>query len=388
MAKAPRVYADYNATSPLRAEAREASARAADALGNPSSVHAEGRAARGLIDRAREELAQAIGARPAELVFTSCATEANNLALKGLAFGPRGLESPDAAVVTTVVEHPSVRETARWLGALGRPLHELTVDARGQLAPGALDDALMDETLVVSVIWANNETGVVLPIRELAERARRAGALVHVDATQALGRLPGDVTGLGADLVTLSSHKVGGPRGAGLLWVRRGTPLAPLLHGGHQERNRRGGTEDTRAIVGFAAAARAAAEAQPAESQRLRALTDALRDRLRAVEGVAFHDAGDDPARSLPNTVSVSVPDVEGETLLIGLDLAGVSASSGSACTAGSLEPSHVLLSMDVPRERAEGAVRLSLGFATTEDEVERIAEAYVATVAQARALA
>ncbi len=368
-----RIYLDHNATTPLRAAAAEAmrplgAAGAEAPFGNPSSVHAEGRAALERLERARAQVARALGAEAGEVVFAASATEANNAALKGLAFGPRAAER--RRLVVSAVEHPSVLGPARWLAqALGFELVEVPVDADGVVRMDALAEAVDGGALAVSLMAANNETGALQPVAAAAALCRERGALLHVDATQALGRVPVDVSDWGAHLVTVSSHKVGGPRGAGALWTRRGVKLVPLVHGGHQERNRRAGTEDVAAVVGFGAACEEATRAVPAEAARLTALRERLWEGLAgALDGLTRLG---DPARTLPNTLNVLVDGADGETMLIGLDLAGVAASSGSACTAGSLEPSHVLLAMGLPSDRARGALRLSLGHTTTRADVD-----------------
>lgn len=368
-----RVYLDHNATSPLRLEAREVMLPwLGAAFGNPSSVHLEGRAARRAFEAARASLGAAFGARAVDVVLTAGATEANNQALKGLAFGPAAAER--RRLVVSAVEHPSVLEPARWLQqTFGFELVSVPVDRLGRLDWRTLESSVDDQTLVVSIIAANNETGTIHPVPEIAELCHGHGALLHVDATQALGRIAVDRDAWGADLLTASSHKVGGPRGAGALVLSSAARrvLAPLLHGGHQERNRRGGTEDVAAVVGFAAAASCAVAEQPGEAARLADLRDALWHGLKtAVPDAVRHG---DPERVLPNTLNVSFPGADGETLLIGLDLDGVAASSGSACTAGSLEPSHVLLAMGVPDELARGAVRFSLGPSSHVDAIDRV---------------
>ncbi|MCB9729018.1 MAG: cysteine desulfurase [Deltaproteobacteria bacterium] len=375
-----RSYLDYNATAPLRPEVSRAMAGAA--WGNPSSLHAEGRAARACLEGARETLARALGARPAELVFTGSATEANNLALRGLFGGPAG-ERPRLAL--SQVEHPSVVQTARALVASGQAegADAIAVDGEGRLRPEALRRAVGRQTRVVSVLAASNETGVLQDIGAVVEAARAAGALVHVDAVQRFGRLPLDVASLGADLVTVSSHKLGGPRGAGALWVRPGVALRPQIAGGHQERNRRGGTEDVPAIVGFAEAARVATADLETEARRLAALRDRLWEGIaEAVPGVRVLGLA---APRLPNTLSLVFPGADGEALLFGLDLAGVAASSGSACTAGSLEPSPALLAMGLDEGTARSALRVSLGWASTAADVEHLTRVLPDIVARAR---
>lgn len=382
-----RIYLDYNATAPLRPEAREAMEPWLDgAWGNPSSVHAEGREARNALERARESVASLIGAAPRELVLTGSATEANNTALKGLALGARGRER--GGIRPSAVEHPSVLGPAEWLGEAlpGFDTRRLPVDGQGRLHPERIGDHLDGGTLVVSVVAANNETGVLQPVAELAERVHAVGALLHVDATQALGRVPVDVEAWGADLLTASSHKLGGPRGAGALWIRSGVPVAPLLHGGHQERRQRAGTEDVASAVGFGAACEVLARHGEAERARIRR----LRDRLWAGIARRFPEARwlGGGAPDVPNTLHVAFPGADGEALLMSLDLAGLAASSGSACSAGSLEPSHVLEAMDVEEPVSRSAVRFSLGWASTEADVDETLDVLPDLVERTRAFA
>ena len=362
-----RIYFDYNASAPLRPEAREAMQRATVSFdANPSSVHHEGREARNALERARSELASAVGGSVHAMVLTSSASEANNLAIKGaLALG----EAHSTGIAVTTVEHPSVLAPAEWMAQVGlaeRCLH-LEVDSAGQVLEASLDEAFASGVGLVSVIAANNETGVILDIPSIARRAHASGALIHVDATQAVGRIPVDVEAWGVDLLTFSSHKLGGPLGAGALWVRPGLRLEPLVHGGHQERNRRGGTENVLAAVGFSAAASAGVNGLQNEARRLASLRDDLWAAFEGIGGV--HRIGGH-AHVLPNTLHVAFEGVEAETLLMALDIEGISASAGSACTAGSLEASHVLLAMGINKTLARSAIRFSMGWATTEAEV------------------
>ncbi|MGB0589282.1 MAG: cysteine desulfurase family protein [Myxococcota bacterium] len=364
-----RIYLDHNATSPLRPSARAAMGRLADVdFGNPSSVHLEGRAARKLLERARDAVAEALGAQRGEVVLTSSATEANNMAVKGAAWTMASQGRPSVAM--SAIEHPSVLAPGHWLAEVAPSTRALTipVDARGLVSPEALDSVLGDDVGLVSVIAANNETGALAPIPQLAEIVHAHGALFHVDAAQAVGRIPVDVDAWGVDLLTLSSHKLGGPRGAGGLWVRQGLELVPLFHGGHQERNRRGGTEDVVAVVGFGAVCAEASEGLAQERARLTTLRDRLWSGLDALGGVIRIG---DPEHTLPNTLCAAFEGVEAETLLMALDIAGVSVSAGSACTAGSLEPSHVLLAMGIEDSVARSAVRFSLGWSSSLGDIE-----------------
>lgn len=377
-----RTYLDYNATAPLRPEVARVMAQAP--WGNPSSVHADGRAARACLEAAREALAQSLGARPVDLVLTSSASEANNLALKGV-MAARAGASGRGRLATSTVEHPSVLGAAQALLAAGSVdgVDAIAVDAEGRLSADSLRVAVGASTHLVSVIAASNETGVVLDLGRVIDAAREAGALVHVDAVQLFGRLPLDVSTLGADLVTVSAHKLGGPRGAGALWVRPGVALGPLIHGGHQERNRRAGTENVAAVAGFAEAARLATAQMAAEGARLAGLRDALWQRVADAIPGARRLGGEGPL--LPNTLALIFSGADGETLLFGLDLEGISASSGSACTAGSLEPSHVLTAMGIDDATARGALRVSLGWQSTAADVDHLARVLPEIVGRAR---
>ena len=354
------VYLDHNATTPVLPGAVEAMARALGGLGNASSVHAFGRDARRAVEDARESIAALAGARPAEVVFTSGGTEANNLALRGAGRG---------RVLVTAVEHVSVLDVVP--GAETVP-----VDGDGLVDVGALEDRLAAAPgpALVSVMLANNETGVVQPVANVAEAARRFGALVHCDAVQGAAKIPLDMNDLGVDMLTLSAHKMGGPQGIGALIVRDGTSLRPEARGGGQERRRRAGTENVPAIVGFGVAAAGAGEGVAA-APRQRRLRDSLESRIAGVCGGArVFGAG---AERLPNTSCVSMPGVASETQVMALDLAGVAVSAGSACSSGKVEPSHVLAAMGVAPELASTAIRVSLGRTTTEDDVSAFLEAW-----------
>src|SRR5438477_2831392 len=353
-----RIYLDHNAGAPLWPEAREAMLAFLGAPANPSSAHREGARARSAVERARAEVAALVGAAPAEIVFTSGATEANNLALRGTAGG----------IVTTAIEHASVLETAR---ALGRPLAVVPVDTAGRVAATDVVAAVDETTGVASVGLANGEVGSVAPVADVAAALRSRDVLVHTDAAQAAGRLPIDTGGLGVDLLSLSSHKLGGPAGVGALWVRRGVALAPLLTGGPQERGRRAGTENVAGIVGFGVAARRAREELEAATAHEAARVARLWSGIRArIPGAVRHGPAD--GARLPNTLNVGFTGCAGESLLVLLDLAGIAVSLGSACAAGSAEPSHVLLAMGLDAEAARSAIRMSVGPATTGGDIER----------------
>jgi cysteine desulfurase len=342
-----RVYLDHNATSPLKPAAKLAMLAAMETGGNASSVHHEGRAAHALLDTAREKIARAVGALAPMVVLTSGGTEANNLAIKGSAV---------ERIVVSAVEHPSVLEAAK---ATGKRVEILPVDSDGIVALDDLERTLSDgPKTLVSVMLANNETGVIEPIRDVVAVAHRHGALVHTDAVQALGKVPVNFGVLGVDMMTLAAHKLGGPVGAGALIVRDGLALAPLMHGGGQELRRRAGTENLATQVGFAAVA--------ADMIDVGALRGSLETGLAGA-----HIFARDAAR-LPNTVCFAVPGLDAETLLMNLDLDGIAVSSGSACSSGKVATSHVLAAMGVAPEMAKGAIRVSLGWNTSVEDIDR----------------
>lgn len=368
-----RIYYDHAATTPLHPEAAQAML---DVLQGPpanaSSLHSYGRDARKRVSASRDAVAATIGCRPDELVFTSGGTEADNYALRGV------LEAQAASgkrhLVTSAAEHHAVLKECERLERGGWRVTVLPVDRDGLVSPDDLRNCLSDDTGLVSIMYANNETGVIQPIAELSAAARERGVPFHTDAAQAYGKLPIDVASLPVSLMTLSSHKINGPQGAGALFVRQGTPLAPLLVGGSQERKRRGGTENVAALVGFARAAEHAArerESRAAAMEELRALW--LLRMAELTDGAAVLLGH--PERRLPGIVSLAVPGVDRESMLMNLDLAGIAASGGSACTAGALEPSHVLQAMGVPQELAGSAVRFSFGLGNTTEEMELAAE-------------
>jgi cysteine desulfurase len=370
-----RIYLDHNATAPLLPEARQAMLAFLGPPANPSSAHREGAGARAAVEAARVEVAALIGAAPGEIVFTSGATEANNLAL-------RGALATDAVLVTTAVEHASVLEPARAIA--GPRLRVVEVDAEGRVWPDAVGAAAAGAAFA-SVGLANGEVGTVAPIAEIAASLAPHGVLLHSDAAQAVGRVPVDVQRLGVDLLSLSSHKLGGPAGVGALWLSPRVHLAPQLLGGPQERGRRAGSENVAAIVGFAAAARVAKRQLAAAAATARALTDRLwRGILARMPDVIRNGPADGPR--LPNTLNVSFPGCAAESLVVLLDLAGVAASAGSACAAGAVEPSHVLLAMGRDAAAARSGLRLSVGPRTTSDEIDRVLDLLPSLVQQVRA--
>ena len=363
-----RIYLDHAATTPLRPEVRAAMEPylASDGCGNPSSLHADGQRAKRALDAARDTLAQAVGGQFSEITFTSGGTEADNAALVGVLLA-RGRGSH---LVTTQIEHEAVSETARFLERLGFGVTFVPVDEFGRVSPDSVAEALTDRTVLVSVMHANNEVGTVQPLREIADIVHARGAYLHTDAVQTFGQLPVHAQELGVDLITISAHKIYGPKGAGALYVRSGVPIEPLLHGGGQERERRAGTENVPAIVGFGEAVRLMLPEREAEAARLTGLRDLFLSCLRQrLPGVVLNGH---PSERLPNNLNISFPGLDAETLLLALDRAGVSASSGSACTSGSIEPSHVLSAMGLADDRVRSAVRLTLGRGTTREHVDR----------------
>ena len=358
-----RVYFDWNATAPLRPEARAAMLAALDAPQNASSVHAEGRTARGIVEEARRKVAALAGAEPSNVIFTSGATEANMLALTPALGGVPRRER----LFVSAIEHPSVRSGGRFAADA---IEEVSVTATGVIDLDALKQTVTRfEHPLVSVMLANNETGVVQPIRAVAELVHAAGGILHVDAVQGAGRMPVDMAALGADLLSLSSHKIGGPQGAGALIRRTGLSPEPLIKGGGQERGFRAGTENVAAIAGFGAAAEAAANSLTTEPARVAALRDRLESELRSTTpDLVIFAAG---IGRLPNTSLVAVPGTKAETALIAFDLKGIALSSGSACSSGKVQPSHVLAAMGVEPALARAALRISLGWETIETDLD-----------------
>ncbi|MCB1381125.1 MAG: cysteine desulfurase [Alphaproteobacteria bacterium] len=347
-----RTYLDHNATSPLRPAARQAMLAAMDVCGNASSVHAEGRAARHLLDQLRQTIAAALGVLPAMVTFTSGGSEANAMALAGV---------PVERLLVSAIEHPSVIEAAR---SSGKTVKIIPVTAVGQVDLEALAGMLPGPTALVSVMLANNETGVIQPVAEVVRLCQRHGAIVHCDAVQALGKIPFNFGVLGVDLLTVNAHKLGGPAGVGALVIRDGLAIRPLVKGGGQESRRRAGTENIPAIAGFAAAV----------SEKIQDI-NILRDRLEAsLEDETVFGCG---GPRLPNTSCIAAPGAKAETLLMALDLDGIAVSSGSACSSGKVAPSHVLAAMGVEPEVARAAIRVSLGWNSTVEDVDRFIAAW-----------
>lgn len=376
------VYLDNNATTRPAAEvlaAMEPFFR--DYWGNPSSMHRFGGQVQKHIRQAREQVAALLGADPSEIVFTSCGTESNNTAIRGAA--EAAPERP--AIVTTRVEHPAVLEPCRRLKEQGFPLTELDVDSQGRLNLDGLQAALRGGRALVSMMWANNETGVVFPVAQAAEMVKLAGGVMHTDAVQAAGKIPIDVRRVPVDLLTISGHKLHAPKGIGALYIRRGTRIRPLLLGGHQENGRRGGTENVPYIVALGQACAMAARRLAEEDGRLAALRDRLEAGILATCPNA--QVNGDRAHRLPNTLNISFHYVEGEAILYHLSDLGIAASSGSACASGSLEPSHVIRAMGVPFTAVHGSIRFSLSHENTDADIDYVLENLPGIIRKLRAI-
>lgn len=374
-----RIYLDWNATAPMLPEVREAMVTALTSdYGNASSVHQEGQSARSIVERARRSVAAAVNSPPQGVILTGGATEANNQVLR---HHLKTVEEP--FVVCSAVEHPSVLEVVADLGGAGSRTGVVGVDRSGRLDRAALRELLEEGATLVSVMLANNETGTIHPVAEIADDVHAAGALLHVDGTQAFGRIPVDFEALGADFMTLSFHKAGGPKGIGAIVVREGLRVEAMMAGGHQERGRRPGTENVPAAAGLNALGRVVTK----QVEQWQAELEALRAQfLDAIAEAEPEIRGDQDSR-LPNTVNVAFEAVDGEDLLLALDLEGVAASSGSACTAGSLEPSHVILAMGYEEQDARRSVRFSFGPTTSTDEIDEAARRIVAAVGRLQQL-
>ena len=373
-----RAYLDHAATTALLPEAAEAWRDAASRVGNPSSLHAAGRSARRLVEEARESIADDLHVRPSEVIFTSGGTEADNLAVKGLAWAHP--ERP--RILCSAIEHHAVLDPVVWLGEQGREIDWLGVDALGRVDPSLVRERLGSDVALCTVMWANNEVGTVQPIAEIAAACAEAGVPFHTDAVQALGQLPIDGSLPGLTSMALSGHKVGAPVGTGALILRRDARVVPVVHGGGQEREVRSGTLDAAGVAAFGVAVHHAVEAQAAHAARLVALRQDLIDGIMRLAPDAIVNG--DPVERLPANVHVSFPGCEGDTLLMLLDAAGVECSTGSACTAGVPEPSHVLEAMGVDPGLARGSLRFSLGCTSTSDDVDRVIEVLPAALERA----
>jgi cysteine desulfurase len=384
-----RTYLDHAATTPMLPEVLEAMTPHLGVVGNPSSLHASGRAARRLVEESRETIAASLAVRPSEVLFTGGGTESDNLAVKGLYWHRRSGDPRRRRILASAIEHHAVMDPVLWLAEHEEAVVEwLPVDSLGRVHPESLADALRedpDSVALVSVMWANNEMGTVQPVAELAAVATAAGVPMHSDAVQALGQVPVDFAGTGLAAMSLSGHKVGGPLGTGVLLLRRDVDVTPVLHGGGQERDVRSGTLDTPGIVGLATAVELAVKRQPEHADHLAALRDDLVQRVgREVPDVVL-EGDPDPAGRLPGNAQLSFPGCAGDDLLLLLDARGVDCSTGSACSAGVPRPSHVLLAMGVPERLANGSLRFSFGRTSTPADVDAVVEAIGPVVERAR---
>jgi cysteine desulfurase len=379
-----RIYLDHNATTPVDPAAAGAMTRALrDLFGNASSVHYYGQQAKAAIDDARSAVAALLGGEPSEIIFTSGGTEADNFAIRGAA---EALELTGRKhLITSGIEHEAVLNTFKTLAKRGWRTTLLPLDASGVVSPDRLRDAITDDTALVSIMHANNEIGTIQPIAELATIAHLHGALFHTDAVQSAGKIPIDVRALGVDLLAISGHKFYGPKGAGALWTKRGVRLSPFLSGGKQERNRRAGTENVPGIIGMGTAAQRAMMKMDVDAPRLSALRDRLENGiLSSVPNTEVNGSRD--AR-VPNTTNISFERIEAESLLIALDLEGVAVSTGSACSSGTLEPSHVLKAMNLSSHRAQNSIRFSLGESNTEEQIDHVISILPRIVTKLRSL-
>ena len=382
----PRVYLDHNATSPLDPRVREAMLPwLGERFGNPSSVHAFGQAARSAVEEARERVAALLGAAPPEIVFTASGTEGNNSVLWDAARRARCHGLPSGHLVISAIEHPSIRETAARLAAEGWAVTRIMPGTDGVVRTEAIEEALRPDTRLVCLMLANNELGTLQPVAQVAALCRGRGIPVLSDAVQAVGKIPVDAGALGVDYLVLGGHKFGGPLGAAALYLRKGAPYEGLLTGGGQERRRRASTENVPAIVGLGVAAALAQEEIAARGAHLAALRDRFEAGLETIPGAAVHCTG---SPRLPSTSHVAIPDVEGESLLIRLDLAGFAVSTGSACSSGAVEPSKTLLAAGIPAEEALSSIRVSFGPENTADEVDAFLVALAREAAALRAAA
>ena len=365
-----KIYMDHNATTPVHPEVLEAMLPYyKEIYGNASSVHAFGREARTAMEEAREKIAEFLGAQPREIIFTSGGTESDNYAIAG------SVENAKKGnhVITSLIEHHAVLNTCKHLETHDYKVTYLGVDRYGMVDPGEVRKAITDDTILITIMYANNEIGTIEPLKEIGEIAKEKGVLLHSDAVQAVGKIPVNVDELGLDLMSMSAHKIYGPKGIGVLYMRRGTRAEPLIRGGHHERNRRAGTENVPGMVGFGKAVEIAAADMEEERKRLWGLTEKLKDGLQ--EQLKYVYANSHPTERLPGTINLSFDFLEGESILLNLDMKGVGISTGSACTSGSLEPSHVLMALALPVATAQGAIRFSLGRANTEADVDYVLE-------------
>jgi cysteine desulfurase len=381
-----KVYIDYNATTPLRPEVKSALIEDLDIFGNASSMHASGRLAHNRIEEARGAISALIGSKDGKLVFTSGGSESNNTVFQTMRrLVDSGSSSGRGDVFVSAIEHPCVMNSAQDLKELGFNVKVLPVDEYGKLKIDELEKDLSDKTLLVSVMAANNEIGTVQDIKKITALVKNAGAFMHIDAVQAVGKIPINVDDLGVDYLTISAHKIYGPKGIGALYVKKGSPLLPLVHGGHQENGLRAGTYNNGGILGFGKAAQLALSELEKYGREIAALRDKLRRGLE--EKIPNIKINGHPTDVLPNTLNVSFPGAEGESILLTMDIQGIEASTGSACASGSLEPSHVLMATGLGPELAHSSIRFSLGWGITEDDIDYIIEVLPPIIARLRAM-
>jgi cysteine desulfurase len=378
-----RIYLDNAATTPASPEVLEAMLPYfSEFFGNPSSIHSYGQEAKEAVEKARDQLAALLGAHSEEIIFTSGGTESDNTALKGIAYA---LKDKGNHIITTSIEHHAILETGKFLEKEGYKVTYLPVDRYGLVSPDDVKKAITPKTILVSVMAANNEMGTIQPISEIAKIAHQAGIYCHTDAVQTVGHLPFSVGELGVDMLSLSAHKFNGPKGVGALYIRKGTKIIPFMCGGEQERNLRAGTHNVPGIVGLGKAAEIAQKSLPQEMTRIIKLRDRLTGGL--LGGIKDTYLNGHPSKRLPGNVNVSIDFIEGESVLLNLDLEGICASTGSACSSASLEPSHVLLALGIPPEKAHCSIRFTLGKENTEADVDRVLEALPRIVAKLRAM-
>ena len=377
------IYLDYAATTPADPAVVQAMIPYFhDAFGNPSAIYSYGQEAKSAIEKARSSVASLIGARDEEIVFTSGGTEADNFALKGVAFAN---QKKGNHIITSAIEHHAVLESCKFLGKMGFKITYLPVDKYGLVDPDQVKKAITDKTILISIMHANNEIGTIQPIAEISKIAREAGIYLHTDAVQTAGHIPTDVNELGVDLLSMSAHKLYGPKGVGALYIKKGTKLVTFMHGGGQERGRRASTENVPGIVGFG---KAAELVQPELNKEMERVTG-LRDKLIAgiLKQIDHIHLNGHPVKRLPNNVNISVEFVEGESMCLNMDMAGICASTGSACSSASLEASHVLLAMGLDPVQAHGSLRFTLGKWTTNEEIDKVLEILPRIVTKLRAM-
>ncbi|UCH50565.1 MAG: cysteine desulfurase NifS [Chloroflexota bacterium] len=378
-----RIYLDYAATTPTHPEVMKAMLPYfTDSFGNPSSIHSFGQEARDAIEKARNQVATLIGAKDDEIVFTGSGTEADNFALKGVVSAK---QDKGNHIITSPIEHHAVLETCKFLEKQGFSVTYVPVDGYGMVDPSDVKKAITNKTILISIMHANNEVGTIEPVAEIANIARESEIYFHTDAVQGVGHIPVDVDNLNVDLLSISGHKLYGPKGIGALYIRKGTRVSPFMHGGGQEKGKRASTENVPAIVGLGKATEIAYREMPEEAQKLTALRDQLIEGI--LKSIEYTQLNGHPQRRLPNNANVSINYVEGESMLLNLDLAGICASTGSACSSEELEPSHVLVAMGLPHLQAHSSLRFSLGKWTTDEDINQVLNVLPGIVSKLRAM-